>query len=46
MLPAPKSRVVNAGPARVEDPPVDDQRGDGHPRLLGKRYDLGSVEVR
>jgi predicted outer membrane repeat protein len=46
MLPAPKSRVINAGPARVTDAPANDQRGDGHPRLLGKRYDLGSIEVR
>jgi predicted outer membrane repeat protein len=44
-LPAPASPALNAGDPDIVGEPAFDQRGDGYPRIVQERIDLGAVEV-
>ena len=44
-LPLPGSPLIDAGDPGFTPPPDFDQRGDGFPRVVGGRIDIGAVEV-
>ena len=44
-LPLPGSPVIDAGDPAFVPPPAFDQRGEGYPRVVNGRIDIGAVEV-